>query len=182
MLKLTLSSIICILVICSNLSAQTVKKLEIGDMFPTVEGELLSSKKISLPDHCKGKVSLLIVAFKRGTQSQIDTWTKPIMKEFSMYDEFRFIEIPMISNFYSWMSNYIDNGMRRSTVSNMHKNVMTYYGPLRDYYKYFGVEDKTLCYVFLLDQHGKIHFIEKGNAEPRKISLLTDKVKKLLHN
>lgn len=161
MLKLTLSIFFFISIFCSNLSAQTVKKLEIGDQFPTIHGELLSHKEVSLPDHCRGKVSLLIVAFKRGTQPQIDTWTKPVLKEFSMYDEFRFIEIPMISNFYSWISNYIDNGMRKGIVPSMHKNVMTYYGSLSDYYTYFGVEDKKLCYVFLLDKQGKIQFMDQ---------------------
>ncbi|WP_321278979.1 hypothetical protein [Marinifilum fragile] len=182
MLKFTLSTLFFISIFCSNLSAQTVKKLEIGDQFPTIHGELLSHKEISLPDHCRGKVSLLIVAFKRGTQPQIDSWTKPVLKEFSMYDEFRFIEIPMISNFYSWISNYIDNGMRKGIVPSMHKNVMTYYGSLSDYYTYFGVEDKSLCYVFLLDKEGNIQFIDQGESQSHKSMLLIDKIKTLLNN
>ncbi|GAB7086884.1 hypothetical protein [Marinifilum fragile] len=180
MLKFTLSTLFFFVFLYSNMSAQTVKKLEIGDKFPTMNGELLSSKEISLPDHCKGKVSLLIVAFKRGTQPQIDSWTKPVLKEFSMYDEFRFIEIPMISNFYSWISNYINTGMRKGIVPSMHKNVMTYYGPLSHYYSYFGVKDKKLCYVFLLDKEGKIQFMDHGESQSDKSKLLIDKIKTLL--
>ncbi|WP_421920133.1 hypothetical protein [Marinifilum sp.] len=178
--KSVLISVLILMVFINKLSAQTTKKLDVGDHFPTIEGELLSSKKISLPEHCKGKISLLIVAFKRGTQAQIDTWTKAILQEFGMQEEFRFIEIPMISNFYSWISNYIDNGMRKGIVQSMHQNVMTYYGPLDDYYKYFGVDDKKQCYVFLLDRKGKIRFIDKGEAESHKLVLLINEVKKLL--
>ncbi|NOU60921.1 hypothetical protein [Marinifilum caeruleilacunae] len=181
MLKLFLTSMLIFLASFNSLNAQRVKKLDVGDLFPTIEGELLSSKEIRLPDHCKGKISLLIVAFKRGTQPQIDTWTKPVMKEFSMYEDFRFIEIPMISNFYSWISNYIDNGMRKGIVPSMHKNVMTYYGPLSDYYKYFDVDDKKQCYVFLLNREGKIEFMSKGEAESHKILLLLDKIRKHLN-
>lgn len=160
--------------------AQTNKKLTIGDSFPTIKGKLLSSKKISIPDHCKGKVSVIIIAFKRETQTQVNTWTQPLMKEFGMHEDFRFIEIPMISSFFNWMSGYIDNGMRKGIVPSMHKNVMTYYGPLNSYYKYFDVNNKKLCYVFLLDRNGNILLIDKGEAQERNLLLLTNKIKELI--
>ena len=162
-------------------NAQEIGKLRIGEKFPKIEGELLSTKAISLPGHCKGKVAVLIVAFKRGSQPQIDSWTKPLLKEFSMHDDFRFIEIPMISNFYSWMSNYIDNGMRKGIVPSMHKNVMTYYGPLNDYFTYFGVDDKKLCYVFLIDREGIIQFMAKGEAQSDKLKILIAETRELLN-
>lgn len=157
-----------------------IKKLTIGDRFPSIEGELLSSKQISIPEYCMGKVSILAIAFKRGTQPQIDTWTLPLLQEFSTEENFHFIEIPMISNLYSWMSNYIDNGMRSGIAESMHQNVMTYYGPLGDYYDYFDVQDKKLCYLFLLDREGKIQFISKGEATSSKLAQLIQKIKSLL--
>lgn len=181
MLKSIIISSVLSLLFYMNTNAQTIKPLEVGDKFPSISGSLLSSKKITLPEHCSQKIAVLIVAFKRGTQPQIDTWIKPLMKEFSMYDDFRFIEIPMISNFYSWMSNYIDNGMRKGIVPSMHKNVMTYYGPLSDYYTYFDVDDKTKCYVFLLDKTGKIQYKIKGKADSHQLTLISEKIKSLLH-
>ncbi|MPQ47681.1 hypothetical protein GCQ56_11770 [Marinifilum sp. N1E240] len=182
MCKSILIFILCSLLFIPNGNGQTVDKLKLGDTFPNLNGELLSSKKISLPDHCKGKVSILIVAFKRGTQTQIDTWAKPLLHEFSMMEDFRFIEIPMISNFYSWISSYIDNGMRKGIVPSMHKNVMTYYGPLSDYYKYFDVADKKLCYLFLIDRTGKIQFLEKGEAKEENLQSLIEIIKDLINS
>ena len=156
------------------------QKLQIGDSFPEIKGELLSHKKITIPDHCKGKVSILIVAFKRGTQPQVDSWITPVMKEFGNHSDFRFLEIPMISNFYSWISGYIDNGMRGGIVESMHKNVMTYYGPLGNYFNFFDVQDKQLCYVFLLDKKGKIQFLAKGESKPEQLNILFQEVKSLL--
>ncbi len=158
------------------------QKLQIGESFPEITGELLSYKKITIPEHCKGKVSILIVAFKRGTQPQIDSWTTPLMQEFSNNSDFRFLEIPMISNFYSWISGYIDNGMRGGIVESMHKNVMTYYGPLDTYFTYFGVEDKKLCYLFLLDREGKIQFLANGESSSEQLAILFQKVKILLNS
>ncbi|MBN2598232.1 hypothetical protein [Labilibaculum sp.] len=160
--------------------AQDSKKLKPGDFFPEIKGKLLSSKMITLPDHCKGKVSVLILAFKRGTQAQIDTWTKPLMKEFSINNDFRYIEVPMISSFYNWLSHYIDNGMRSGIAKPMHQNVMTYYGSLNPYFDCFDVQDKKLCYLFLLDKEGKIQFLTKGEAKPDELSVLLQKIKILL--
>lgn len=158
------------------------QKLNIGDSFPEIKGELLSFKKITLPKHCKGKVSILIVAFKRETQAQVDTWTTPLLKEFSKNSEFQFLEIPMISSLYSWFSGYIDNGMRGGIIESMHKNVMTYYGPLGDYYSYFDVQDKKLCYLFLLDREGKIQFLTKGESDSQQLRLLFKNIKTLLNS
>ncbi len=158
------------------------QKLQIGDSFPEITGDLLSYKKITIPEHCKGKVSILIVAFKRGTQPQVDSWTTPLMQEFSNDSDFRFLEIPMISNFYSWISGYIDNGMRGGIVESMHKNVMTYYGPLDRYFTYFDVQDKKLCYLFLLDREGKIQFLANGESSSAQLTILFQKVKILLNS
>lgn len=163
-------------------NSQNAEKLRTGDLFPVIKGELLSYKKITLPEHCKGKVSVLVIAFKRATQTQVDTWTKPLLQEFNTQDDFRFIEVPMISNFYSWVSNYIDNGMRSGIIESMHKNVMTYYGPLGSYFKYFEVENKKLCYLFLLDKEGKVQFITKGESNPEDLEILLQKTKELLDN
>ncbi len=180
MIRSIITAVFLSIIIIQQAVAQHPDKLKSGDLFPEIKGELLSSKAITLPDHCKGKVSVLIIAFKRGTQNQIDTWTQPLMKEFSICSDFRFIEVPMISNFYSWLSHYIDNGMRGGIAEPMHKNVMTYYGPLNSYYDYFDVQDKKLCYLFLLDKEGRIQFLTKGEAKPGDLSVLLQKIKILL--
>ena len=180
MIRSIITAVFLSIIIIQQTAAQNPDKLKSGDLFPEIKGELLSSKMVTLPDHCKGKVSVLIIAFKRGTQAQVDTWTKPLMKEFSIRNDFRFIEVPMISNFYSWLAHYIDNGMRGGIAKPMHKNVMTYYGPLDSYYDYFDVQDKKLCYLFLLDKEGRIQFLTKGEAKPDELSVLLQKIKILL--
>ncbi len=179
MIKPTLFILMLGLFLTPELLAQ---KLKIGNSFPEIKGELLSFKKVTIPDHCNGKVSVLIVAFKRGTQAQVDGWTLPLLKEFSDNSDFQFLEIPMISNLYSWVSEYIDNGMRGGIAESMHKNVMTYYGPLDSYFKNFDVQDKKLCYLFLLDREGKIQFSAKGESNSTQLSLLFQKIKSLLNS
>lgn len=67
----------------------------------------------------------------------------------------------MISNFYNWMSHYINNGMRDGIAESMHKNAMTYYGSLGNYFDYFDVQDKKLCSLFLLDKESIIQYLYK---------------------
>ncbi len=177
MIKSTIIALFLSILIIPKVEAQNANKLKIGDLFPEIKGELLSSTMITLPDHCKGKVSVLIIAFKRGTQPQIDKWTKPLLKEFNDYSYFRFIEVPMISNLYNWVSHYIDNGMRGGIAESMHNNVMTYYGPLESYFNYFDVQDKKLCYIYLLDKEGIIQFIAKGEPNREHLTVLLQKIK-----
>ncbi|MEF8832514.1 MAG: hypothetical protein V5A66_03225 [Candidatus Thermoplasmatota archaeon] len=46
-----------------------------GKKFPKVKGESLSEKEVVLPDDVEGEIILVGVAFKRGAQEMLDSWT-----------------------------------------------------------------------------------------------------------
>lgn len=70
--------------------------------------------------------------------------------------------------------------MRSGIQKKLHDNVLTYYGSLSDYYKYFGVDDKKTCYLFLLDKEGKVQLMKKGKANPESMKELRVKTDLLL--
>ena len=80
--------------------------------FPRIEAKTLSGKKIVFPDAAKGNYAFMLIAFKRQTQGEVDSWLDPFIKEFGNRDSVTFYEIPMISNNWKWMSGWIDAGMR----------------------------------------------------------------------
>ena len=132
--------------------------------FPTIEAETLSGKKILFPDITTGKYALILVAFKRQTQGEVDSWLDPFIEEFGDRESVTFYEIPMISKNWKWMSGWIDAGMRSGVPKNKHDHVATYYGPLTEYFDYFGVDDSGKVYVFLLDPEGNIIWKTSGRA------------------
>ena len=145
--------------------------------FPAIEAETLSGEKITFPDVTKGKYAFILIAFKRQTQGEVDSWLDPFIKEFGKHKSVTFYEIPMISKNWKWMSGWIDAGMRAGVPKSKHDHVATYYGPLSKYFSYFNVKDPGTVYVFLLDKEGKIIYNTSGPADDYKFSELRKIVK-----
>lgn len=146
--------------------------------FPRIEAKTLSGKKIVFPDAAKGNYAFMLIAFKRQTQGEVDSWLDPFIKEFGNRDSVTFYEIPMISNNWKWMSGWIDAGMRAGVPGSKHDHVATYYGPLKKYFDYFQVDDPGTVYVYLLDKKGNIIFHTSGPADDyqfRKLRTLLNK-------
>ncbi len=146
--------------------------------FPVIEAETLSQEKVVFPEVTQGKTALILIAFKRQTQGQVDSWLDPFIEEFGGNEQVTFYEIPMISNNWKWMSGWIDSGMRSGVPSYKHDHVATYYGPLSEYFEYFSIQDKRLCYVFLLDEEGNIIWKNQDAATPDSYNELSQFVRK----
>jgi len=140
--------------------------------FLAIEAETLSGEKITFPDVTKGKYAFILIAFKRQTQGEVDSWLDPFIQEFGEHPSVTFYEIPMISKNWKWMSGWIDAGMRAGVPKNKHDHVATYYGPLGKYFDHFDVNDPQTVYVFLLDKKGNIIFNTSGPADDYKFSEL----------
>jgi len=59
-------------------------------LFPSLSSHLLSGKKVTLPDDCKGFVPLIAIAFPRGAQGMIDSWYEPFPGDYSNNQNARF--------------------------------------------------------------------------------------------
>ena len=88
------------------------QKSNICKLFPEVKSKSLAKQIEIIPDSAKGKITLVAVAFLRESQSQLDSWLEPFIKEFGNNKAFMFYEIPMISSGYKFMRFVIDGGMR----------------------------------------------------------------------
>jgi len=144
----------------------------VGQPFPEVRGESLAGQKVALPGDARGRVTVVIAAFQRQAQGRIDTWAKPLLERYGDEGAVRYYELPMISGWYSWMSGFIDGGMRRGVPKPLHDNVVTYYGKLDAYFQAFDVTDKSDCYLFVLDGEGIVRHAARGPADLAGLELL----------
>ncbi len=64
--------------------------------FPKITGIDLDGKKQELPAVFKNKFNLVIVAFKREQQTEVDTWIKAIEPILNENSNLSFYEIPLI--------------------------------------------------------------------------------------
>ncbi|MCI0496561.1 mitochondrial ATPase complex subunit ATP10 [candidate division KSB1 bacterium] len=151
----------------------------IGMPFPELKAETLSGIEIKYPDDIKGKITLILMAFKRETQRKIDSWLEPFSKAFESDTSVQFFEIPMLAGAWKLMSPIIDGGMRSGIPKGKHGNVTTFYGNVNKYCELLGIEDKSDGYVFLLDQNGVIQWRSSSFATEENLRELFDKIESL---
>jgi len=147
--------------------------------FPELKAETLSGIDMKYPDDVKGKITLILMAFKRETQRTIDSWLEPFSKAFENDTTVQFFEIPMLAGAWKLMSPFIDGGMRSGIPKQKHGNVTTFYGDVNKYCKLLSIKDKSDGYVFLLDQNGVIQWRSNGFATEEKLQELFDKIESL---
>ena len=60
----------------------------------------------------------------------------------------------MLGGQYKMARNWIDGGMRGGVPKLLHDYTVTYYGPLRSYFKSLDISDKGDCYMYVLNSQG----------------------------
>jgi len=116
-----------------------IDKNIIGRPFPEVTSKSLAGRVVSLPGTAVGKVTLICIAFKRSSQSMIDSWVQPFEREFENDSRFTVYEIPTINSSWKVLSWMIDSGMKRGISIEKHDNMVTFYGDYSNYKEDLGI-------------------------------------------
>ncbi len=151
-------------------------KVEINqnNYFPKVSGIDLEGKKQELPQVFNNEFNLVIVAFKREQQSEVDTWIKaiePILKE---KQNLSFFEIPLIYELSNFKRFWVNNGMRFGIQDEMaRKRTITVYTNRDEFFKITKMKEDEI-YALLIDKNGKILWQGEGIADDKKIKILMD--------
>ena len=81
--------------------------------FPRVEGTNLEGRRFSLPADFESEYNVVIVAFRREQQADVDSWV-PFLREQKMVERgVRVYELPTLNRWYRMMRGSIDGGMAR---------------------------------------------------------------------
>jgi len=152
----------------------------IGMKFPTLTADSLAGDAVLLPESVKGKIALVVMSFKRDSQSQNDSWLGPFEKEFGQKQGFFFYEVPMIRRRFVFIAPLIDSGMRAAIPNEKHKNVITFYGDVEPYKQALKIQDVYLGYAFLLDRQGVIRWEGQGMAKPEDINVLLETAQRIV--
>ena len=124
--------------------------------FPKIEGISLSGNNITFPDVLIGKPSVLAVAFRQKAQKCINSWADELLLKYGINKSVNYYEIPMLGGQYTMARNWIDGGMRGGVPKPLHDYTVTYYGPLRSYFKSLGISSKSDCYIYVLNNKGEV--------------------------
>lgn len=153
----------------------------IGFRFPEITAETLAETQKTLPDAALGAPALIVVAFIREAQEQIDSWVTPIRKEFQGEDAIRIYELPVIASaIWRPMRRIIDGGMRSGIPVRDHDSVMTIYHSASGLTGPLEIDDRSLAYVYLIDSHGTIRWQGSGFAEVHTLYRLREMIRTCL--
>ncbi len=151
----------------------------LGKKFPAVNARTLEGTKTTVPDDAAGRVTLVVVAFLRENQSQLDSWLNPFYEKFGNRENIMFYEVPMISGGYRFMKPIIDGGMRAGLPKFKHKHVVTMYGDVQSYLQSLGLDARN-GYAFLLDRAGIIRWQGQGFSNAATLASLFEATEALL--
>lgn len=127
-------------------------------VFPVLAAETLRERKVRLPDDLKGERNLLLVAYEREQQADIDTWLA-VLDTFALTPPaFAYYELPTISSGMGWMRAVIDGGMRQGIPDRAQRDrTITLYLDVEWFRTQIGTAGHDGIAALLVDREGTIH-------------------------
>jgi hypothetical protein len=126
-------------------------------VFPLLAAETLRERKVRLPDELKGERNLLLVAYEREQQQDIDTWLA-VLDTFALKPPaFAYYELPTIAGGMRWMRAVIDGGMRQGIPDRAQRDrTITLYLDVDWFRTQIGTAGNDDIAALLVDREGNI--------------------------
>ncbi len=146
------------------IAAQPARATEIIDhrddqpgRFPVIEAETLRGRRLRLPDQLKGERNLLLVAYEREQQADIDTWLAVLETMADSIPAFAYYELPTIGNNFKFMRAVIDGGMKQGIPDRVQRDrTITLYLDVDWFRKQIGTAAEPGIAALLVDREGLI--------------------------
>ena len=140
--------------------------------FPSIVGIDLHGVERTLPEAFEGTKNVVIVAFERHQQQDVNTWIPTIETLMIAYPSLRFYEVPLIYELSIFRRFFINNGMRRGIPDEVaRERTITVYTNREQFTKLMDMNIKTI-YTLLLNDKGEILWRTTGKASAENILAL----------
>ena len=132
----------------------------VGRRFPAVTGRALSGEAVRFPEDLAGMPALLLCAYRRGTQADVDRWAAFATRELP---ELAVYELPIIpARVWRPLQGWIDGGMRGGVPPAQWARVVTLYEDGAPARAFIGDGGGLRTQVVLLDAAGVVAFHDAG--------------------
>lgn len=129
-----------------------------GRRFPSVAGIALSGERVRFPEDTLGAPALLLCAYRRDTQADIDRWAAFAGRELP---QLAALELPIIpALIWRPLQGWIDGGMRGGVPRAQWSHVVTLYEEGAKARAFIGGGDRAQ--MVLLDVAGMVAFYDAG--------------------
>lgn len=156
---------------------------QVGQQFPELNGVNLNDKRYSIPNDCKGKQTIICLAYSKKAEEALRSWLNPMYEQFiaktgmmdDAYDVNLFF-IPMFTGAFQPTENMAKKQLMEGTGKEFYNYVICYHGRLKLYKETLNLDEKEFPYFFILDKDGKIIYTTRGFYTPKKIEEISDKL------
>ncbi|MGZ3612236.1 MAG: hypothetical protein ACXVBU_19460 [Ktedonobacteraceae bacterium] len=138
-------------------------------VFPFVRGENLEGRAFTLPADLEGAYNLLLIAFQRDQQADIDSWfpfVKQLVKE---YPALAYYELPTIYRgnplFRWWLNTTMNVGIPDKKAREV---TITLYLDKQAFRKALDIPDEGRIYVLLVNRKGEVLWRVEGPYKEEK--------------
>lgn len=131
--------------------------------FPAVTGRSLEHQTFKLPADFEGERNLVLVAFKRGQQADVDSWMPFLRPLAAAHAGLRVYELPTLASGFSIVRPMIDGGMRGGIPdSTVRAATITLYIDKQPFRTALKITSEDRIHVFLVDRAGQVYWRAEG--------------------
>jgi hypothetical protein len=131
--------------------------------FPVVQGRALNGRRVTLPYDLEGDLNVVVVAFKRRQQEDVDSWMPRLRELAAGRAGLRVYEVPTLAGGYRIMRSVIDGGMRGGIPDPaVRAATITLYIDKRPYKAALRIPNEDEIHVFLVERGGRIRWRAAG--------------------
>jgi hypothetical protein len=146
-------------------------------VFPTYVAEDLNGRELAVPRDAHSDLTLVVVAFQRWQQRDIDAWLDRTAPLFERQPDLDYLELPVLKRFNRLTRWWIDRGMR-SGIPQTEKRarVVTIYTDKKVFRELAGIDSEDEIHLFLVKRNGEILWRERGPVTADGVSGLESAV------
>jgi hypothetical protein len=136
--------------------------------FPRVEGKNLEGRKLSLPTDFEATHNVVVIAFKREQQADVDTWMPFLRGPRLAQHDVRVYELPTLSRSYRIMRGMIDGGMARGIADKATREAtITLYIEKTPFKRALSIANEECITTMLVARDGRVLWRADGRfTEP----------------
>lgn len=147
--------------------------------FPHVSGSNLHGQKFNLPNDFEGELNIVIVAFRREQQRDVNTWLPHVKEIHREYDNLAYYELPTIRNMNALSQWFINQGMRSGIPDSTARHItITLYIDKEPFTEALNITTQDEIHTFLVTRDGDVLWRALGLHSPEKERGLRDVVEK----
>ncbi len=158
-------------------------RAQVGITYPSLSGETLDGKAITMPDNAKGKFTIVGMAHSTDAEQDLKTWMDPIYQKYiaktgllDAAEDVNVYFIPMFSGSSLPFYDKAKNKMKSTTQEDLQSHVIFYKGEISSYKEKLLIEKKDTPYIFVLDKNGKVVFATNGEWTEAKMDAMDEKI------